>query len=419
MVTSSSHAISFISVIVLFLLFGLFSGTCVQASAPGLGNGFEVDGNLLANNPGVLGLGDDWLDGPAGPGVGVFLPDSLGAPKNSLHTFHLRDLFKAADQNIFVPGNKVFDDPNTYNWDVGSSAQKYDIQHGMVHFSVDSSGNQWLCFAGDRCSSVGESYIDCEFLQNSLTKNVDGTFTSLGPDGGRTVGDFLLTIELTLGGSQASVFAHQWLPDGSGGFNYTEESITGSGGFVAANIDSAVSATFMVFGSNTYGVNQFGEAAVNLSQLLQGLDECFNIATLFIRTKSSASTTAELKDFIEPMQINRILDREPPEITCPADVMVPCDQWPIDTGTATAIDNCDEAVSISYSDQTSPGSCPDGFTIVRTWTATDDIGNSASCQQIIEVTASAAIPAASTWGMCILTLILLSLGSIALRFARR
>jgi hypothetical protein len=50
----------------------------------------------------------------------------------------------------------------------------------------------------------------------------------------------------------------------------------------------------------------------------------------------------------------------------------------IDFGQATASDACDNEVNITYVDATTPGSCDFNFTVVRTWTATDACGNSAS-----------------------------------------
>ncbi len=85
-------------------------------------------------------------------------------------------------------------------------------------------------------------------------------------------------------------------------------------------------------------------------------------------------------------QIIHVVDTTPPEITCPADVTIECSDSldPADTGQATATDNCDADPVITYSDDTSGLTGCDGTgTIVRTWTATDGCGNSASCAQII------------------------------------
>ncbi|MDX1477566.1 MAG: CHRD domain-containing protein, partial [Saprospiraceae bacterium] len=87
------------------------------------------------------------------------------------------------------------------------------------------------------------------------------------------------------------------------------------------------------------------------------------------------------------LQTITVVDTTPPSLTCPADVTVECDEStdPVDTGIATATDNCDSEPFVTYSDVTTPGTCPQENTILRTWTATDACGNSTSCLQTISV----------------------------------
>ena len=90
-----------------------------------------------------------------------------------------------------------------------------------------------------------------------------------------------------------------------------------------------------------------------------------------------------------------VIDQTPPVITCPPDVLNrrsdvfdPCEAL-VDPGTATATDLCtpDDQIVISASRSdgrslTDPYLC--GTTII-TWTATDACGNSASCEQRVEI----------------------------------
>ena len=82
-----------------------------------------------------------------------------------------------------------------------------------------------------------------------------------------------------------------------------------------------------------------------------------------------------------------ISDQTAPDLSCPVDQVVECDQPtdPAATGSATATDNCDPDPLVEYSDRTVPGSSPQEMTIYRTWTATDASGNTSSCVQTIEV----------------------------------
>src|SRR4029453_10457666 len=86
-------------------------------------------------------------------------------------------------------------------------------------------------------------------------------------------------------------------------------------------------------------------------------------------------------------QIISVDDSRAPLITCPANITIECtaSTLPANTGSATATDNCDATPAITFSDVTLGGSCPQELTITRTWRATDDCGNSSTCNQIISV----------------------------------
>lgn len=99
----------------------------------------------------------------------------------------------------------------------------------------------------------------------------------------------------------------------------------------------------------------------------------------------------------ECQQLIIIDDTTPPLIVCPADVSVKAAAGgctaSVNPGLATASDNCDPSVSVEYkrSDRTNWNEglldpYPAGVTTV-TWRATDDCGNTSSCDQIVAVTA--------------------------------
>ncbi|MEM9053559.1 MAG: T9SS type A sorting domain-containing protein, partial [Bacteroidota bacterium] len=78
-----------------------------------------------------------------------------------------------------------------------------------------------------------------------------------------------------------------------------------------------------------------------------------------------------------------VIDNTTPHIFCPADIVVTCgsDMGPDVTGYATATDNCVGDIAIDFEDLYVSDFCPTSF--VRLWTATDECGNIATCEQLI------------------------------------
>src|SRR5262249_17528285 len=123
------------------------------------------------------------------------------------------DLYSSGSDDNFAGGHKFDENPNSWTWVSNPVNNKQDINNALIHFSTDNTGAQWIMVAADRLSNNGDAYIDFEFLQNTLTKTggpTAGGFSSAGPDGGRTVGDFVLTLSLTRGGSSAGFAISRW-----------------------------------------------------------------------------------------------------------------------------------------------------------------------------------------------------------------
>ena len=84
-------------------------------------------------------------------------------------------------------------------------------------------------------------------------------------------------------------------------------------------------------------------------------------------------------------QIITIVDNVPPIIVnVPANITVNCDAIPAPASNVSASDECDLSVNVVFGQSTQNLAC--GFVITRTWTATDDCGNTASASQLITVT---------------------------------
>jgi hypothetical protein len=82
-----------------------------------------------------------------------------------------------------------------------------------------------------------------------------------------------------------------------------------------------------------------------------------------------------------------INDLEAPSVVCPANTTVSCEVAldPANTGSPTALDNCGVKTE-SHTDARVDGSCPNAFSVNRTWTILDVHGNASTCLQTITVT---------------------------------
>ena len=122
-----------------------------------------------------------------------------------------------------------------------------------------------------------------------------------------------------------------------------------------------------------------GEVTIEVSSETTAGDAAGNY--VIVRTFTPPTT---LETAASATQTITVQDTTAPEFTfVPADYTVECsDEMPMDD--AVASDNCGE-VTIEVSSETTAGDAAGNYVIVRTFTATDDAGNSASATQTITV----------------------------------
>ena len=240
--------------------------------------------------------------------------DASGTPLNPATTFHFIDPFNSASDNVFASNLKWSSDPNTWTWTSANKQappSKTDVNNVLMHVATDTNLHTWLIVAADRYSASGDSYIDFEFLQHTLVANADGTFTSAGPNGGRTVNDLILTLSLNNGGTTADFLAYRWLTNSSsGGYTYVDSTTNLPAGkvFVALN-SNTVAVPFGAFGQTSYQPMSFVEAAVDMTALMGDFDPCLSIGveTILVKTKTSTSSSASISDFVTPIQYTVLL----------------------------------------------------------------------------------------------------------------
>jgi len=407
---------TFFLAISLFIAENIFSQAGTAPVLPPT-TGFKIDGFLQRQSVGI----GDWLKGTAplnGAGTFLFNDDGTVALASPGKIFHKVDLYSdQTNDEIFDGGNKLDDDPNVWGWRSGKPPGKDDINHSMVFITQDpGTGHIWVLVSGDRLSTNGTSYLDMEFYQAAIFQNngtpgqppvVGGTggFETNGPHGGRTVGDLDVTLSYVGGGSVATISFLQWAPKAEGGgYDYLPLTPPANSAYVAANAGS-VNVPYGAFGNTTYEALQFIEAAIDVTAILGGgtPNQCSGLPfkSLFIKTKSSASPTADLKDFIAPFQINPCFDNTAPGIT-PSGNSLTLGCNPTNgaiegaLGSATATDNCGTQTLTSADGNVQSSGCNRSKT--RTWTAIDACGNVTTAARTAVWVADLAAPSLTAGG---------------------
>ncbi|MCB0795467.1 MAG: T9SS type A sorting domain-containing protein, partial [Flavobacteriales bacterium] len=86
-------------------------------------------------------------------------------------------------------------------------------------------------------------------------------------------------------------------------------------------------------------------------------------------------------------QVIQVMDNTPPVLVgVPGDLNLSCEMVLPMPAMVTATDNCKAEPVVSYLQAIVPGNCPGNYTVLRTWTADDLCGNTASATQTITVT---------------------------------
>jgi len=278
------------------------TGTTQSCLHPLSGSTFAGgDGNLLTN-PTTFGT-TDWQN-VAGLNPGFDLPSGTG-------------------DNSFGQGTKE-DSPNVTVVTGSIPPNKSDLTRFYEASEIGSNNHNFLYLAWERSNVLGSANMDFEISQK-VTAGFNGSTT--GPVTlNRTPGDLLVTFDFTNGGGKPTIGLQRWLtsatiPSGVAGYPTNvcfasntfpcwgdQLTLDGTDSIGAVNNLDAVTDPLFPTKPNFLGsvpALQFGETAIDLTKagvFPPGTCEAFGSA--FVKSRASASFTAEVKDFIAPIPIN-------------------------------------------------------------------------------------------------------------------
>ncbi len=266
------------------------NGTTQSCSGPLAGSTFAGgDGNLLAS-PATFGS-TDWQN-VSGLNAGFDLPSGTG-------------------DNAFGQGTKE-DNANVTVVSGSIPPNKSDLTRFYEASSFANNSN-FLYLAWERSNVLGSANMDFEINQ--------ATTPGLGTPGAhtinRTAGDLLVTFDFTNGGGTPTLGLLRWVTSGSTSQCFSSNTLPCWGNHVTLNGTDSIGAvnnvdavTDPLFPNSPNYINpvpalQFGETAINLTAAgVFPAGTCEAFGSVFLKSRASASFTAEVKDFVAPVPVN-------------------------------------------------------------------------------------------------------------------
>ncbi len=173
---------------------------------------------------------------------------------------------------------------------------------GYKYVNASSTqNNHFIIYFGlDRFDNSGDSQVGFWFFKSDVSVNSDGTFS-----GCHSVGDLLILTDFVTGGRIGAANVYEWV----GGKNPLSlvESPSSADCSVASTPDNFCAVINNIpgetppwsyedkSGNNSYLTGELFEGGVDVTHILGGTVGCFS--TFLAETRSSASTTAQLKDY--------------------------------------------------------------------------------------------------------------------------
>jgi hypothetical protein len=272
---------------------------------------FEVDGNAIVNTAG----NEDWAT--------MLLPPNQS--DSTARTGILQDPINATDRIFTGGGSKderdVSGSGQVWQHTTGAPPDKNNLNHAYAvgYQNAETDGDLHIYFGADRFDNSGDSAIGFWFFQDNVTVNTQ----TGGFNGQHQVGDILVTSDFRNGGGVSVINVFKWVggsqklqllatgapaAPGSGSTpfclsrNIPNEGQRNIACGIANRSATAVPAGWpggyidKDGGTTQFQTSTFFEGGINVSELLGTNTTCFS--TFLAMTRSSASTTAQLKDFV-------------------------------------------------------------------------------------------------------------------------
>ena len=217
-------------------------------------------------------------------------------------------------KSIFTTGGSK--DPellSSWRWKDGSVPDKDEIINAYAAKYLGSpSGDDIIAFGADRFDNSGTAFIGFWFFKDTVVPAADGRFRkgplATDPISAHQIGDVLVLIEFTQGGSVPTAKVFEWVGTGGSESGGTLNDITttaplGSVFSISNDQTQTIPGSCPAWDYTPKGgaqgdpivVNGFFEGAINIDAFPALAGSCFS--SFLVETRSSSVVTATLKDF--------------------------------------------------------------------------------------------------------------------------
>jgi hypothetical protein len=218
------------------------------------------------------------------------------------------DLASGTGDNSFGQGTKE-DNANVTTVSGSIPPNKSDLTR-FYEASEFASNSNFLYLGWERTNVLGSANMDFEINQ--------ATTPGLGAPGphtiNRTAGDLLVTFDFNNGGGRPSLGLLFWVTTGSTNQCFSSNSLpcwgnkvslNGSNSIGSVNNLDAVTDPIAPNAPRNIPALEFGETAINLTAAgVFPAGSCEAFGSAFLKSRSSASFPAEIKDFVAPVPVN-------------------------------------------------------------------------------------------------------------------
>ena len=182
---------------------------------------------------------------------------------------------------------------------------KSDLLNFGVYFEKGAGGNFLHTFWHRVQEPSGTTNMDFEFNQSS-------TLSANGVTPVRTQDDMLVQYDLSQGGTNPQLFLSLWETTGPKSLCEaanstpcwgTKVNLTATGD-ATGSINTSAIPSGESDGLGEVSARTFGEASIDFDALTGGSSECFSFGSGYLKSRSSDSFTAALKDFIAPTGVD-------------------------------------------------------------------------------------------------------------------